>query len=230
VAADDDRPPVLVQTRYDRFPATVKGAFVLRGGDANPHIVRVVRAAIDAVAGGEAKDIPMGGVDVDVAPGRDLFVPFETSIAELDPGWYVVASEIEVDGGPGERSVSRPFSVAWPRGEVRTGSVAMDEPVRVGDASFRVDRAELKSDRVILVWKTEGEAADEAGAAEVDLRVEVSADGRELAAVPRAPGSDPKPGEGRSVHYPAPHGASALEVVFVSPSGDRSEILRAPIG
>jgi hypothetical protein len=32
------------------------------------------------------------------------------------------------------------------------------------------------------------------------------------------------------VHYPAPHGAAALELVFVSPAGDRSEIVRAPIG
>ena len=88
----DDRPEVLVQTRYDRFPATVKGAFVLRGGDANPHLVRVVRAGIDSVSGGASKDISMGNVDVDVAPGRDLFVPFEAAIAELEPGWYVIAA------------------------------------------------------------------------------------------------------------------------------------------
>ena len=57
----------------------------------------------------------------------------------------------------------------------------------------------------------------------------MSAGGRELAAVPLAPGSEPKLGEGRSVHYPAPHGASALEFVFVSPAGDRSETVRAAI-
>src|SRR2546427_1885786 len=149
---DDDRPAVLVQTRYDRFPATVKGAFVLRGGDANPHLVRVVRAGIDAVPEGAAKEIPMGHIDVDVAPGRDLFVPFEAGIADLDPGWYVIAAEMEVDGDAIERSAGRPFSVPWPRGEVRTGSVPVGESVRLGDASLRVDRAELKSDRVILVW------------------------------------------------------------------------------
>ena len=225
----DDRLPVLVQTRYDRFPATVKGAFVLRGGDANPHLVRVIRAGIEPVSGGEARDIAMGHVDVDVAPGRDLFVPFEAGIAELDPGWYVIAAEMRVDGSAPLRSSSRPFSVAWPRGEVRTGSVSLDESVRVGDAALRIDRAELKSDRVILVWKPEGAPDDETAAADVEVRVEVSADGRALAAVPRAPGSEPKPGEQRSVHYPAPHGAAALELVFVSPAGDRSEIVRAPI-
>ena len=156
---DDDRPAILVQTRYDRFPATVKGAFVLRGGDANPHLVRVVRAGIDAVPEGAAKEIPMGHIDVDVAPGRDLFVPFEAGIADLDPGWYVIAAEMEVDGDAIERSAGRPFSVPWPRGEVRTGSVPVGESVRLGDASLRVDRAELKSDRVILVWGQEEPAA-----------------------------------------------------------------------
>jgi hypothetical protein len=226
----DDRSAVLVQTRYDRFPATVKGAFVLRGGDANPHLVRVVRATIQPVSEGEAKDIAMGHVDVDVAPGRDLFVPFEAGIAELDPGWYVIAAEMQVDGSILLESASRPFSVAWPRGEVRTGSVSVDESVRVGEASLHVDRAELKSDRVILVWKPEGApqgAHEESG---VEVRVEVSADGRTLAEVPRAPGSEPKPGEHRSVHYPAPHGAAAPALVYVSPAGDRSEIVRAPIG
>src|SRR5438876_12263452 len=97
---DDDRPAILVQTRYDRFPATVKGAFVLRGGDANPHLVRVVRAGIDAVPEGAAKEIPMGHIDVDVASGRDLFVPFAGGIDELDAGWFVC-----VAGMAGDRDV-----------------------------------------------------------------------------------------------------------------------------
>jgi hypothetical protein len=59
--------------------------------------------------------------------------------------------------------------------------------------------------------------------------VEVSAGGRELLAIPQAPGSDAKPGEQRSVHYPAPHGAGALDLVFVSSGGDRSESVRAKI-
>jgi hypothetical protein len=225
----DDRPPVLVQTRYDRFPATVKGAFVLRGGDANPHLVRVMRVGIDSVSGGTAKDIPMGNVDVDVAPGRDLFVPFEAGIAELEPGWYVIAADLRIDGGTSEQSASRPFSVAWPRAQVRTGTVQLGESVRVGGATLVVDRVELKSDRVILVWRP-----DDAGGADEtpadDVRVEVSAGGRELLAVPQAPGSEAKPGEQRSVHYPAPNGASSLELVFVSNDGDRSDVVRAPIG
>jgi hypothetical protein len=225
----DGRPRVLVQTRYDRFPATVKGAFVLRGGDANPHLVRVVWAGIDSVSGGTAKDIPMGNVDVDVAPGRDLFVPFEVGIAELEPGWYVIAANLRIDGGDSERSASRPFSVPWPRAKVRTGTVQLGESVHVGTATLVVDRVELKSDRVILVWRPDGAGGGDESSAD-EVRVEIAAEGRELLAVPDAPGSEPKPGEQRSVHYPAPNGAASLDLVFVSSGGDRSEVVRAPIG
>jgi hypothetical protein len=224
----DDRQPVLVQTRYDRFPATVKGAFVLRGGDANPHLVRVVRAGIDSVSGGTAKDIAMGNVDVDVAPGRDLFVPFETGIAELEPGWYVIAAELLIDGGTTERSESRPFSVAWPRAQVRTGTVQLGESVRVGEATLVVDRVELRSDRVILVWRPEDASGGEESTPD-EVRVEVSAGGRELRVVPSAPGSEAKPGEQRSVHYPVPSGTGSLDLVFVSSGGDRSEVVRAAL-
>src|SRR5205807_8426069 len=138
----------------------------------------------------------------------------------------VIASEMEVDGATIERSAGRPFSVPWPRGEVQTGSVPVGESVRLGDVSLRVDRVELKSDRVILVW---GQEEPEGDAGAVEVLVEVSADGRVLAAVPGAPGSEPKPGEHRSVHYPAPYRATALEFIFVSAGGERSEPVRAPI-
>jgi hypothetical protein len=225
----NDRPLVLVQTKYDRFPASVKGAFVLRGGDANPHLVRVMRAGIESLSGGTAKDIPMGNVDVDVAPGRDLFVPFEAGIAELEPGWYVIAAELLIDGAVSERSASRPFSVAWPRAQVRTGTVQLGESVHVGGATLVVDRVELKSDRVILVWRPEGTGGEDESSPD-EVRTEVAAGGRELLAVPGAPGSEAKPGEQRSVHYPAPNGAASLDLVFVSSGGDRSEVVRAPIG
>jgi hypothetical protein len=225
----DDRPEVLVQTRYDRFPASVKGAFVLRGGDANPHLVRVLRAGIDSVSGGTAKDIPMGNVDVDVAPGRDLFVPFEAGIAELEPGWYVIAADLRIDGSRTDQCASRPFSVAWPRAQVRTGTVQLGASVSAGGTTLVVDRIELKSDRVILVWRPEDGGGEDESTADA-VRAEVSAGGRELLAVPSAPGSEAKPGERRSVHYPAPAGASSLELVFVSIDGDRSEVVRAPIG
>jgi hypothetical protein len=167
-------------------------------------------------------------VDVDVAPGRDLFVPFEAGIAELEPGWYVIAADLQIDGGRIDQCASRPFSVAWPRAQVRTGTVQIGASVRTGGTTLVVDRAELKSDRVILVWRPEDGGED--GAPSDDVRADVSAGGRQLLAVPGAPGSEAKPGERRSVHYPAPAGAASLELVFVSDDGDRSEVVRIPIG
>jgi hypothetical protein len=87
----------------------------------------------------------------------------------------------------------------------------------------------LKSDRVILVWRPDGAGGGDESSAD-EVRVEIAAEGRELLAVPDAPGSEPKPGEQRSVHYPAPNGAASLDLVFVSSGGDRSEVVRAPIG
>ena len=43
---------VSVRAAYERFPVSVKGAFLLRGADGLPHQVRIesARAAIDAVS------------------------------------------------------------------------------------------------------------------------------------------------------------------------------------
>ena len=221
----DDRPPVIVQTRYDRFPATVKGAFVLRGGDANPHLARLIRAGIDLVPSGPSKEIPMGDVRVDVAPGRDLFVPFEIGITDLEPGWYVIGSDIQVDGGAIMQSQSRPFSVPWPRGEVRTGSVSVEATAVVGARTVRVDRVELRPDRTVVVWRE-----DEPAEGDPVIRAEVAASGNALAAVPAAPGPEGRAGEHRSLFYPAARGVDALTVSFALESGERSESVEARLG
>src|SRR5206468_7130740 len=82
------RVPVQVVTRFERFPASIKGAFVLRGGDGNPHSVRFQWAAVARVPKGPTRSIPLEDRLIDVAPGRDLFVPFEAPATDLDPGWY----------------------------------------------------------------------------------------------------------------------------------------------
>jgi len=220
-----DRPPVLVQTRYDRFPATVKGAFVLRGGDANPHLARLLRAGIDLVPEGQVKEIPMGDVRVDVAPAKDLYVPFEVSITDLSPGWFVIASDIQIDGGDVLRAASRPFSVPWPRGEVRTGSTPVDATTSVGGRTVRVERIELKTDRTVVVWREE--EADPEG--EADIRAEVTAGGGALAAVPD-PSEGSRLGERKSIFYPASRDVSLLALSFALDSGERSEPVEAHLG
>ena len=219
-----DRPPVLVQTRYDRFPATVKGAFVLRGGDANPHLARLLRAGIDLVPEGQVKEIPMGDIRVDVAPGKDLYVPFEASITDLNPGWFVIASDMQIDGGSVMPTASRPFSVPWPRGEVRTGSTPVEATTSVGGRRVHIERIELKNDRTIVVWREE-DALD----SESSIHAEVTAGGGALAAVPDAT-QEGRLGERRSIFYPASRDVNLLALSFALESGERSDPVEARLG
>jgi hypothetical protein len=213
----DERPPLVVQTRYDRFPATVKGAFVLRGGDAYPHTARLVSAALARVPGGSAKEVPMGDLQVDIAPARDLFVPFEAGTADLDPGWYVIASEVLVDGSLVMAGASRPFSVPWPRGEVRTGSLPLAASATAGGASFRADRVDLKTDRSVVVWR------EEAGAVE-GVEVRLAADGRPLDPVPGPAGPEGRSGDRKALFYPVPRSARDIEVTFALPGGESGSL------
>jgi len=219
-----DRLPVLVQTRYDRFPATVKGAFVLRGGDANPHLARLLRAGIDLVPEGQVKEIPMGDVRVDVAPGKDLYVPFEASITDLNPGWFVVASDMQIDGGSVMRSASRPFSVPWPRGEVRTGSTPVEATTSVGGRKVRIERIDLKNDRTIVVWREE-----DALESESVIHAEVTTGEGALAAVPDAT-QEGRLGERRSTFYPASRDVNLLALSFALESGERSDPVETRLG
>jgi hypothetical protein len=91
--------PVGVRTRFERFPATLKGAFVLRGEDGDPHVVVLEGASLARLPSGRAVPVPTEPLQVDVAPARDLFVPFEAPVSELSPGWYEIRSTIRVDGG-----------------------------------------------------------------------------------------------------------------------------------
>ena len=219
-----DRLPVLVQTRYDRFPATVKGAFVLRGGDANPHLARLLRAGIDLVPEGQVKEIPMGDIRVDVAPGKDLYVPFEASITDLNPGWFVVASDMQIDGGSVMRSASRPFSVPWPRGEVRTGSTPVEATTSVGGRKVRIERIDLKNDRTIVVWREE-----DALESESVIHAEVTTGEGALAAVPDAT-QEGRLGERRSTFYPASRDVNLLALSFALESGERSDPVETRLG
>jgi hypothetical protein len=226
-AGDGGGVPVAVQTRFDRFPATIKGALVLRGADRDPHTVRLLVAEVARVPDGPAKAIPIGDVVVDVAPARDLFLPFEAAISDLEPGWYAVRSEILVDGGPTFVNHGRPFSVPWPRSEVRTGTVQVNEIVRAGERSFRVERLELKGDRTAVVWREEpakGSAA-QAGAPRGSVHILLRAGDRPLPEVPADPSRDAAaPGaERRSTAYPVPKTVGSIRVVVKAVPGGVSD-------
>ena len=153
----DDAPrPLDLRIRFERFPATLKGAFVLQGADGNPHAVRLEWARITRVPGDPVSQVPVEHDQVDVAPGRNLFLPFEVSVSELSAGWYRIQASARVDAGRAWTYASRPFSIPWPRSEIRRGTIRVDRTIGLGQERFSVDRLELSADMATVVWRMEG--------------------------------------------------------------------------
>ncbi len=140
---------VSVRVRFERFPATIKGAFILRGEDPDPHQVVFGEARVVALAGGVPHPVPVFATALDIAPHRDVFVPFEFVVTELDPGWYGFECDLEVDGVAGTFPGERRFAVAWPRASVRRGQIRVDRTVRLGQwTSVRVESVDCGADSV----------------------------------------------------------------------------------
>jgi hypothetical protein len=196
-------PPVAVRTVFERFPASVRGAVAVRGADADPHQVRLSGAAVvelSAPARG-VRDVSVQEATVDIAPHREVLIPFEIPLAGLDPGWYGVMAEVVVDGaqtvkGPEEHA--KRFLIPWPRGSVRRGTVEAGLRIEVpGSKGADVDRVECKADRAVVRWRHEpGEAGSPAEFPELS----VLADGRRLPALESS--ADPFAGGRTTVVYP----------------------------
>jgi hypothetical protein len=233
----DEALPVEVRTRFDRFPATIKGAWVMRGADGNPHAVDLHEATVDRIPSGPSKPVPVGEVRVDVAPSRDLFVPFEVPITDLDPGWYIIRAVIRVDAGRTWSYASRAFTMPWSRGEIRRGSLRVDQTVRAGEHDFVIEAVELGSQSATVVWRASSAGAkggEEAAQSPRAKRAEalLMADGVPLEVLPpeaasRHPFSHPGPEE-RTTSYPLPRAATSLAVV-VKVAGDRSDPVDVPL-
>jgi hypothetical protein len=222
--------PVAVAVRFERFPATIKGAFVMRGADGDPHTVELVEVSVARVPAGPGKDVPVEQVQVDVAPGRDLFVPFEVGITDLAPGWYAVSCRVRVDGRGSLAFAGRPFSVSWPRGENRRGSIPVGRTFRAGGREVLVDRVELAADHAVVVWQTQNAADPEDPEA---TRVLLTVGGQPLEPLPveASPGAARSLGtDRRSVSYPLPRSASSPYLVLRLKSGEESPAVRVPLG
>jgi len=223
--------PVDVQTRFDQFPATIKGAFVLRGADGNPHAVDLHDCGIERIPSGPRKALPIE-LRIDVGPGRDLFVPFEAAISDLEPGWYAVRSTIRVDAAATWSFSSRGFAVTWPREQVRRGTVRIGKSISAGDVDVLVESLEMRSDCALVMWRSESEGADLPPEAPASLRL--FADGRELEGLP--PGSGPPASRSgaasqrRAAFYPVPRGARSATLLLVSGSGPESKPVDVPLG
>ncbi|HXF57376.1 MAG TPA: hypothetical protein VNO34_07370, partial [Actinomycetota bacterium] len=171
-----------VRIRFERFPLAVKGAFVLRGADGNPHLVEFDWAHVARVPGGLTRPFPVEARQFDVAPTRDLFVPFEVPLVELPPGWYRIETAVRVDGARSWPFPSRLLLLPWPRSEVRRGVLEVGRPARAGGRSFRVERVELTADSAAVLWRAEEGEAPEGEAA--PGRAVLVADGEALDALP----------------------------------------------
>jgi hypothetical protein len=147
-------PALSVRARFERFPATLKGAFILRGEDPNPHQVVLGPARIVPVTGGEGRRIAIPESTLDIAPRQDVFVPFETGVAELDPGWYELECEIEVDGLRRTYPGGRRFCVAWPRASTRRGSVRVGKELTLDGVRVALQQLECAADHVTVQLRT----------------------------------------------------------------------------
>jgi hypothetical protein len=227
--------PVDVQIRFERFPATVKGALVLRGADGNPHGVQVVEAAVARIPTGPEQPVPMQEVLVDVAPNHDLYVPFEAAISDLDPGWYAIRSSLRIDGDSARSFLGRPFPVAWERGVMRKANVTLERAVEVGGRTVQIERVEMTPEAAVVIWTMEADPdpIPAAAGAEQGVTALLLTGGEELEVLPdtalrtagvRGP-AVARPGQRRTVSYPVPRDTGPVQVVVRLASGERSEPL-----
>jgi len=137
---------IALRAHFERFPATVKGAFVVRTEGRDPHQVAFHEARVVRVPGPYAREIHIDRATLDVPPGRDLFVPFEFPISDLEPGWYGLEADVDVDGAPRTMPGGKRFCVPWPRSAVRAASVRVDKSVKVEGSTVTVERCQSGTD------------------------------------------------------------------------------------
>jgi hypothetical protein len=202
---------VSLRATFERFPATVKGAFVFRGEDPDPHQVSFKRAEVVRVGGGRGMAVPVKPAVVDCPPHQDMFLPFEFSTTELEPGWYELEAEVEIDAAPRTMPGGRRFTVAWPRATVRRGSVPVSAKLGLGSSMISIDQIECSGEHATVNY-----SADPASAVEVRL----VADGETLA--PLEAHFDESTGKGWVRTYPVMRSSTSLVVEAASGKGSAS--------
>jgi hypothetical protein len=200
--------PVTVGVVFETFPASVRGAVVVRGRDPQPHQIRMAGAdVVEAHAlARPVRSIPVEEAVVDVAPHGEVLIPFDVPFAELPPGWYCVSADVVVDGSrrvQGPEGGGKRFVVPWPKEAVRRADLRPN--LKVGGAV--IERVECRADRMSVRWRPQR------GAGEGDLRV--SAGSRRLPVVEVS--DDPRTGFRTTITYPVPRRASHL--TFEAPQG-----------
>ena len=139
---------ISIRAHYERFPATIKGAFVLRGEGRDPRQVRIEDARVIEVSGGGSQSIAMEPVTLEVAPHLDLFVPFEVPLTELGAGWYSLECDVVIDGVPDVVHPGDRFPVAWPRATVRRGPIPVGKSLDVSGDTVAIDQIDCAGDSI----------------------------------------------------------------------------------
>ena len=188
----EPRQLVAIRAHFEKFPATVKGAFVLRSADRDPHQVVIRGARVVELSDAGSQPIDVQETTLDVAPKLDFFVPFEFPVTDLGAGWYCLEADVEVDGVAQAVRPERRFAMAWPRATVRRGPVPVGEKVELdGGSTVLVDHVECAGDSISVHF-----AADPAE----PVRWRLQADGRRLALLDAH--LDEHTGKGRATAYP----------------------------
>ena len=149
---------VSFRAHLDRFPLAVKGALVLRAVDGLPHQVAFRQAVVNELSGALSLPLGLDHVVQDVAPTKDLFVPFELPAADLASGWYQLECAVLIDGAPETVRPGEAFLVPWPRASNRRGSVEVGVAVEVGHGKVRIERIECATDHVQVIYEAPGPA------------------------------------------------------------------------
>jgi hypothetical protein len=205
-------PLVAIRAHFEKFPATVKGAFVLRSADRDPHQVVIRGARVTELAGAGAQPIELQAATLDVAPKLDFFVPFEFPVTELTAGWYCLETDVDVDGVSQVVRPDRRFAIAWPRATVRRGTVPVGEKVEVeGGPTVLVDRVECSGDSMTVHFSSEPSEP-------VGWRLQ--ADGTVVAILDTE--LDEQTGRGRVIAYPLMKTQSALTIELAHGRGRTS--------
>jgi hypothetical protein len=210
--------PISVRARFERFPATVKGAFIFRGEDPDPHQVVVGGGRVSALGHGGSSPMPLAPVTLDVVPHRDVFVPFELPLADLEPGWYTLLCDVEVDGSPATFDGGRRFSVPWPRATVRRGQVKVDRNVRLGDQTVQVEHVDCTGDSIKVSLRVDPPGA---------VTLKLFADGRRLQVLEIE--ADEGGGRAKATAYPLMRADEVLRIELKGRARGSDEAIEVPL-
>ncbi len=90
-----------------------------------------------------------------MAPHLDLFVPFEFSALDLEPGWYGLDCDVVIDGVPETVHPGRKFSIPWPRAAIRRGAISVGSTVAAGDGKIEIEQIECLGDCVKIAYRAD---------------------------------------------------------------------------